>query len=178
MTEQNDLFEIIGDSSNYKPEIIPEVEVKEMIGKFNGRITIAELVTGEKNDKKWAKVALRIECIDEGLVGRLAFINSFLGAEPSMYTKSGKSQTEDFLDLMETAGLLFKDTTPQGFEASVKDLVGQECRFKSRHKKKKDQDTGKYVPLFNDAGYKVLAQDLIAKDKTENTTAAEGWGDV
>ena len=165
MEDQLTLGQIIGDVEKYAPEVVPEVEAKEMIGKFPGRITVAELKTGETNGKDWARVNLRIECTEDGLEGRLAFINMFLGTEPPLYPQGEtKSQTELFLDTMKTAGLDFEDKSVEGFETSVANLVGQSCMFKSWHKKKKNSE-GKYIPQYNDKDYKVLAQKLIAPNQ-------------
>ena len=181
MEQQLNLEGIIGNVVDYQPEVIPEVEAKEMIGTFKGKITQADIKTGTstKNGKDWACVNLRLECQDEGLTGRLAFISLFLGAEPSLYGDPDKSQTEIFLDTLETAGLKFEGKSVTEFEQSVKSLIGQEAFYKSWHKKKKVD--GKMVPQINESGYKVLAQRLIAPidDSVKNTAEAEvAWSDV
>ena len=176
MSEQLTLGEIIGNVDTYVPIVVEEVEAKEMIGKFPGKITKSELKTGTTNGREWASVNCTLECTAEGLESRLAFINIFLGKEPPMYgtpEEKSKSQTENFLDKLETAKLIFEDKSESGFLMSVNKLVGQECWFKSKQKKKKSEE-GKYVPQVNDAGYKVLVQTLIAPvvDKEESKTGS------
>lgn len=180
MKEQLNLEGIIGDVSNYQPVELVEPEAKEMIGTFKGKITQSELKTGTSTSgKDWARVDLRLECLEDGLTGRLAFITLFLGKEPSMFGDPDKSQTQIFLDTIDTAGLKFENKTAEGFSMSVGKLVGQECWFKSWHKKKKNALTNKYELQFNDSGYKVLAQKLV-KPVGETTTVAndEAWDDV
>ena len=167
LTEE-DFNEVIGSWDDYEAETIKEVPKKEMIGDFNGKIIEAETKIGESlAGKKWAKVNIKIECSEEGLEGRLAFINIFLGKEPPMYGNQEKSQTKQFLDTMKTAKLVFDGSSKENFTASVANLVNQECMFRSWHKGAKNKETGKVEKKFNDAGYKALAQRLIGKDEED-----------
>lgn len=157
MTEELNL----GNVFDYEPVAIPEVEPKEMIGKFKGVIQKTEVTKGDSSGREWTRVSITLQCLEDGFENRLAFVTMFLGSEPPMYGNQDKTQTEVFLDTIKTAELDFKHGSQDEFVASLDGLAGQECYFKSWHASKKNDD-GKFEKKFNDAGYKVLKQSLIA----------------
>jgi hypothetical protein len=162
--ENEDIGGIIGDVSKYSPREIEEPVRKEPIGEFDGTITRADIVTGEKDGRKWARVDFAVGIDDMGVFPNNAFITLWLGDKPPMYPEDcEQTQTEIFLDTMFTAGLELPDLSKDGFGRSVAGLKGQRCRIRSWVMRKKNPDTGKMEEQFSDKGYKKYKARFIAK---------------
>jgi hypothetical protein len=162
----DDVGSIIGDVSQYAPREIEEPVRKEPIGQFDGTITKAEIITGEKDGRKWARVDLGVGIDDAGVFPNTAYITCWLGDKPPLYPDGcEQTQTEIFLDTMFTAGLELPDVSPKGFANSVSGLVGQRCRIRSWILRKKNKETGEMEEQFNDKGYKKYKARFIAPEE-------------
>ena len=159
-----DIGGILGDIKDYCPREVEEAVRKEPIGEFEGTVTRADLVTGEKDGRKWARVDLGVGIDDAGVFPNTSYITLWLGDKPPLYPEDcEQTQTEIFLDTMFTAGLTLADVSAAGFRSSVEGLVGQKCKIRSWIMRKKNKETGKMEEQINDKGYKRYKARLMAK---------------